>query len=188
MTRERPTNRRGCATFEFDHARMTPEQFRKTIESLGLTQFTAAALLGVHPRTTRRWAAAERQIPGPVSNFLRYLVDARTIKATRVPRARKTKGKIKTRVGPTFVAEFADGTVTRMSIFTPITPVERLDWGRGERLAQAAWQSRWRAQYRKQNGKLCPVNEIALVPPAIARSRFEQNGVVLAQRNGGGVA
>jgi len=83
------------------------------------------------------------------------------------------------RVGPTFVAKFADGTVTRMSVFSSLT---ELDWGRGERLSRAAYQSRWRTQYRKRNGKPCPVDP---VPPAIVSMRFEQDGQVLARRNGG---
>src|SRR5262249_497229 len=57
------------------------------------------------------------------------------------PRASKRGRKPKDRVGPTFVAKFADNTITRMSTFTSLT---NLDWGRGERLSQAAWQSRWR--------------------------------------------
>jgi len=42
--------------------------------------------------------------------------------------------KRKNCIGPTFVAEFADGAITRMSTFTSL---EKLDWGRGERLSQA---------------------------------------------------
>ena len=99
------------------------------------------------------------------------LVEAiKTVKAAgyRVSKPRKSKifKRGKTRVGPTFVAEFADGTVTRMSTFTSL---EKLDWDRGERLSIAAYQSRWRTNN---------------VPPAILSERFEQDGVVLAQRNG----
>ena len=81
-------------------------------------------------------------------------------------RVSKPKAKSGGRVGPTFVAKFADGTVTRMSTFTSL---EKLDWDRGERLSIAAYQSRWRTNN---------------VPPAILSERFEQDGVVLAQRNG----
>jgi DNA-binding transcriptional regulator YiaG len=56
---------------------MTPEQFKRALDELELTQPTAAALLGVHPRTTRRWANAEREIPMPVRNFLWYLIGKR---------------------------------------------------------------------------------------------------------------
>src|SRR5215475_11743703 len=102
------------------------------------------------------------------------------------PRKPKTFKRGKDRVGPTFVAEFADGVTTRMSTFTSL---ENLDWGRGERLAQAAYQSRWRtrvlAQYREQNGGLHltrrqyrepAVNLVAPVPPAIIAAHFEQDG------------
>jgi len=80
-----------------------------------------------------------------------------------------------------------------MSVFTSL---DRLDWDRGMRLSQAAYQSRWRtrvlAQYLKQNGYLRltrwqyrepAINLIAPVPPAIIAARFEQDGKVLAQRN-----
>jgi DNA-binding transcriptional regulator YdaS (Cro superfamily) len=115
------------------------------------------------------------------------VVKPRTSKHFRRP-------KPKDRVGPTFVAEFADGTTTRMSVFTSI---ETLDWGRGERLSIAAYEARWRtralAQYREQNGgrltrwqyREPAINLIAPVPPAIIAAHFEQDGKVLAQRNSG---
>jgi len=68
------------------------------------------------------------------------------------------------RVGPTFVATFANGEVTRMSVFC--TP-ENLDWERGERLSVAAYQSRFQTRE---------------APPAIISARFEQDGVVLGTR------
>src|SRR5262249_52813850 len=97
------------------------------------------------------------------------------------PKTPKSKG----RVGPTFVCEFSDGTVVRMTTYCESD--DKLDWDRGERLSQAAYQSRWRAQYHKRNGKSCPVDLIP-VPPAIVSARFERDGVVLAQRNGGAVS
>lgn len=53
---------------------MTPDDYRETIETLGLTQSGAARLLGVDERTSRRWALGERDIPPPAERFLRYLV------------------------------------------------------------------------------------------------------------------
>jgi hypothetical protein len=99
----------------------------------------------------------------------------------RIVRPRKPKNfkRGKTRVGPSFIAEFADGTTTRMSTYTSL---ENLDWDRGVRLSQAAWGSRWRAKHFKQTGRY-PVDAIAPVPPAIVSAFFEQDGVVLAQRN-----
>ena len=54
---------------------------------------------------------------------------------------------------PTFVAEFSDGTVTRM---TTHCAEGRLDLGRGIRLAQAAYESRKKQQ-----------------PPALVKGYFE---------------
>ena len=87
-------------------------------------------------------------------------------------RVSKPKAKSGGRVGPTFVAKFADGTVTRMSTFTSL---ENLDWDRGVRLSQAAYQSRWRARHRVPYA----VDFVAPVPPAIVAAHFEQDGKVL---------
>jgi hypothetical protein len=89
--------------------------------------------------------------------------------------------KPKDRVGPTFVATFADGTVTRMSTFTSL---ENLDWDRGIRLSQAAYQSRWRARARHERG--LPLTSLwGPTPPAIISAYFAQDGKVLAQRTNG---
>ena len=94
----------------------------------------------------------------------------------------KSKLKSKDRVGPTCVATFADREVTRMSTYTSLT---RLDWDRGERLAQAAYRSRWRRRQRIYT----PYPIVEPVPPAITTAWFEQNGVVLARRqDDGGVS
>jgi hypothetical protein len=61
---------------------------------------------------------------------------------------------------PTFVAHFADGTTTRMTVSAPLP---RLDVGRGVRLAQWAYRSRQQCE-----------------PPAILEARFEQDGTTLA--------
>jgi DNA-binding transcriptional regulator YiaG len=53
---------------------MTPDEYRETIERLGLSQVRAALLLGVDERTSRRWAIGERDIPPPAERFLRYLI------------------------------------------------------------------------------------------------------------------
>lgn len=53
---------------------MTPDEYRETIEKLGLSQVAAARLLGVDDRTSRRWASGERDIPPPAQRFLRYLI------------------------------------------------------------------------------------------------------------------
>jgi|SRR5215472_6028918 len=126
---------------------------------------------------------AQREIPRP-DPVLVAAIAAVKAAGYRVSKPRKPKifKRGKDRVGPTFVCEFADGTTTRMSTFTSL---EKLDWERGERLSQAAYQSRWRARLRKQTGKL--VDSIAPVPPTIVAGRFELNGKVLAQRTNGNV-
>jgi len=53
---------------------VTPDEYRETIERLGLSQIAAAKLLGVDDRTSRRWACGERDIPPPAERFLRYLI------------------------------------------------------------------------------------------------------------------
>ena len=53
---------------------VTPDEYRETIESLGLSQMAAARLLGVDGRTSRRWVSGERPIPPPVQRFLRFLI------------------------------------------------------------------------------------------------------------------
>jgi hypothetical protein len=111
------------------------------------------------------------------------LIKAAGYRASK-PRAKpKRKPKSKDRVGPTCVAEFNDGTVTRMTTFTSL---KNFDWNRGERLSQAAWQSRWRMHKRTEVGRL--VTLWAPTPPAIVVMRFEeQDGTVLGCRpdNGG---
>jgi hypothetical protein len=52
---------------------MTATQFSKALDKIGITQHEAAQLLRVHPRTTRRWANDEREIPGPVFSYLDML-------------------------------------------------------------------------------------------------------------------
>ena len=101
----------------------------------------------------------------------------------RITRAKASKiPKPKKRVGPTFVAKFADGTTTRMSVFTSLS---KLDWDRATRVSQAAWRSRWRTQQRIYT----PHSVVEPVPPAIVAMHFEQDGVVLARRpDSGGVS
>jgi hypothetical protein len=53
---------------------MTPNQFRSTLDRLGLSQAGAAALVGADPRTGRRWALGERAVPECVAILLRLLV------------------------------------------------------------------------------------------------------------------
>ena len=71
----------------------------------------------------------------------------------------KTKKKAEPLSGsPTFVATFADGEVTRMTVFT--TP-DDLDVERRKKLARYAYESRTKKP-----------------PPAFLKAHFEQDGVV----------
>jgi hypothetical protein len=53
---------------------MTPNQFRTALDRLSLSQAGAAALVGADPRTGRRWALGESDIPECVAILLRLLV------------------------------------------------------------------------------------------------------------------
>src|SRR4051794_30693403 len=71
------------------------------------------------------------------------------------------------RVGPTCVATFADGEITRMS--TATLPNKPLNAGRGLRLSVAAYEAR---QRQRRTGWL--------VPPIVA-CHFERDGEVVAR-------
>ena len=49
---------------------LTSEEIRRILGHLGLTQIEAAQLLGVTPRTVRRWLEGD-ELPGPAEQALR---------------------------------------------------------------------------------------------------------------------
>lgn len=53
---------------------MTPNQYRKAIDQLELSQVGAAKVLGVDARTSRRWALGEASIPLLVERVLRMMI------------------------------------------------------------------------------------------------------------------
>lgn len=53
---------------------MTANQFRAALGRLDLSQAAAANLVGADPRTGRRWALGERQVPQCVAILLRLLM------------------------------------------------------------------------------------------------------------------
>lgn len=53
---------------------MTANQFRAALSRLDLSQAGAANLVGADPRTGRRWALGERQVPECVAILLRLLL------------------------------------------------------------------------------------------------------------------
>lgn len=54
---------------------MTPTQYKDAITSLGLSQVGAARLLGLDPRTSRRFASGEAPVPRAVALALRLMVE-----------------------------------------------------------------------------------------------------------------
>jgi DNA-binding transcriptional regulator YiaG len=52
---------------------MTSLQFRNVIAKIGLSQVRAARVLGVTPRTVRRWALDEVKIPPTAAKLLRLM-------------------------------------------------------------------------------------------------------------------
>jgi DNA-binding transcriptional regulator YiaG len=56
---------------------MTPHKFRDAIAKLGLSQVKAAHVLGITPRTARRWAVGAARIPAPAAKLLRLMKDGK---------------------------------------------------------------------------------------------------------------
>lgn len=56
---------------------MTANQFRAALGRLDLSQAGAANLVGADPRTGRRWALGERQVPQCVAILLRLLMSGK---------------------------------------------------------------------------------------------------------------
>ena len=57
---------------------MTAKQYQAALDKHGLSQVYWGTLMGVDPRTSRRWALGEVRIPGSVAILLK-LLDAETI-------------------------------------------------------------------------------------------------------------
>lgn len=58
---------------------MTHVEYREALSRLGMKPHGAGKLLGVDPRTSRRWAedpsmSSSRAVPGPVAHLLRLLL------------------------------------------------------------------------------------------------------------------
>lgn len=54
--------------------KMTAKQYQAAIDRLGLSQVAAAELLGLDPRTSRRYALGEIAVPAPTAKLLRLLL------------------------------------------------------------------------------------------------------------------
>ena len=53
---------------------MTPAEYRKTLDRLKLSQVAAGKLVGSTPRSSRRWASGESDVPEPVAKLLRLML------------------------------------------------------------------------------------------------------------------
>lgn len=53
---------------------MTPNQYKKAIEALGLSQVRAGEFLGVSPRTSQGYALGEYPVPEAIAKLLRLMV------------------------------------------------------------------------------------------------------------------
>ncbi len=53
---------------------MTKDEYRTSIARLGLSQVKAGEMLGVNPRTSRRWALGEAPVPQAVALLLRLMM------------------------------------------------------------------------------------------------------------------
>ena len=67
---------------------MTAKQFQAAIDRLGMSQVGAARLVGADPRTARRWALGERDVPECVAILLRLML-AGKMTAEDIETARK---------------------------------------------------------------------------------------------------
>jgi hypothetical protein len=64
---------------------MTAEEYRKTLVRLGFSQVKAAKILGVDPRTSRRWALGETDVPHCVGLALKLIEERQKLGLTVLP-------------------------------------------------------------------------------------------------------
>lgn len=53
---------------------MTADAYRDALDRLGLSQVGAAKFFGVNPRTSRRWALGEQEVPRVVELALEFMI------------------------------------------------------------------------------------------------------------------
>jgi hypothetical protein len=102
----------------------------------------------------------QRCVPHCIDNLVKFGPEVLKALCKRVGVKPPPQRRGQLRPSPTFVAEFADGEQVRMTVAC----TGGYDWGRGRRLAEAAWRSR--------------VNQIDIeeIPPAIVSCHFEHDG------------
>lgn len=75
---------------------MTRDEYRGALAALGLAQEEVGRLLGAGPRTARRWASGEVEVPGPVEMHVRLWLELPEIlDVTRRIAAQRDKGAAK---------------------------------------------------------------------------------------------
>jgi hypothetical protein len=70
---------------------MNQDQYLTAIKRLGLNKLQAAELLGIDPRTQRRYTRGDRGVPEQTARFLKYLVDTAGTDAFAKLRAKYVK-------------------------------------------------------------------------------------------------
>jgi hypothetical protein len=58
-----------------EHSRMSPEDYRKSIQLVGLYQEEAGVYFGYSPRVGRRWGSGEQVVPWPVQWALEFMTE-----------------------------------------------------------------------------------------------------------------
>lgn len=74
MIRDRNQLRAMLQLMRSEHKRMTPQQFKTAIATVGLTQEAAGVFFGYSKRPGQAWALGERAVPWPVQCALEFMV------------------------------------------------------------------------------------------------------------------
>ena len=53
---------------------MTPKQYSDAIDHIGPSRSQAARMLGIHPRTSRKYAAGDLAVPVTVEKLIEFLL------------------------------------------------------------------------------------------------------------------
>lgn len=79
---------------------MTADEYKQTLETLGLTQGEASKLLGVSLRTSASYARGERHVPAPTAKLLQlYLAQGKdAVKAAIASMPDREIARIKARL------------------------------------------------------------------------------------------
>ena len=70
---------------------MTPEEFKRQREAVGLTQAALAGLIGVHQVTIARWETEMRRIPKMAARLMTLIVEQKRSGEQKQPRGKRPK-------------------------------------------------------------------------------------------------